>query len=71
MRVREVEEWHHGVAPVESLWTLPGRRSRKRFAEGDRVASALLFLRHPDVPFAPWKRLVGCGILVETYDLGT
>ena len=35
-----------GVAPVESLGTLPGRRSRKRFAEGERIASEPLVRRH-------------------------
>ena len=35
-----------GVATVESLWTLLGRRSRKRFARGGRALSELPWPRH-------------------------
>ena len=34
------------MASVDSLWSLPGRRSRRRYTQGSRIASEPLVPRH-------------------------
>ena len=43
---RSLDPYVRGVAPVESLWTLPGRRSRKGLSQGDYIAGEPLVRRH-------------------------